>query len=447
MAAADEQAEAKEASEADSDKAPASQKSKAGTSAGTDDAQDGDWMDRAAHLFNRATQRMEKEYFRTGTEKQFTTLADFERMPRDQKRMVVIGCTGAGKSTLLNRIAGNECKQNDSFEYKWTQDPPLFHSESSTKSVTSLTSFANVRFFGDPDRLFTVVDTPGHDDTVGDDVSKKEVSDKLEELAADLHNKLKAMGRVHTILVIHNDPISNRLNPATETILKMVNEKFAKAHENVWECVVLAYSKCDADTKNWRADMEPYCKPDKLSKQKQMQQQIREKFANCETDVPVLCLSGVTADPLPANVPDPSGMSEFERLWKFMAESKGVETGEIQPFEGLASRFQAVIAEKDRQQALLDAMEAQNTVVLSFFALLVFVMWRAVFVPRMLSIFVLDLPGPLDDLLLFVGLGKFLGFTKVMLSMHLFYKQWLKSRVEETLVQAGLMKAEKAKEA
>ena len=50
----------------------------------------------------------------------------------------------------------------------------------------------------------------------------QESRDKLGELAADLHNKLKAMERVDAIIVIHNDPISNRLNPATFTILQVL---------------------------------------------------------------------------------------------------------------------------------------------------------------------------------------------------------------------------------
>ena len=31
------------------------------------------------------------------------------------------------------------------------------------------------------------------------------------------------------IVVIHNDVTSNRLNPATQTVLKMIGEKFEKA--------------------------------------------------------------------------------------------------------------------------------------------------------------------------------------------------------------------------
>ena len=59
-------------------------------------------------------------------------------------------------------------------------------------------------------------------------------------MAADLHNKLRALGHIHAIVVIHNDVHSNRLNPATYTILKMVGEKFAAAGDGgaVWNHVV-----------------------------------------------------------------------------------------------------------------------------------------------------------------------------------------------------------------
>ena len=52
--------------------------------------------------------------------------------------------------------------------------------------------------------------------------------------------------KVNAILVLHNDVHSNRLNPATYTILKMVAEKFAAAGDggDVWKHVVLAYAKC-----------------------------------------------------------------------------------------------------------------------------------------------------------------------------------------------------------
>jgi len=197
----------------------------------------------------------------------YTTLEDFTRVEPSRKRVVVIGCTGSGKSTLLNVLAGwrfVQSKETD-YEFKWQPKPqegeekplePIFAATSSSDSVTKQTAFANVHMRGDPDRELIVVDTPGHDDPAGCEIGSQEARDHLGELAADLHNKLKALGHVHAILVLHNDVLSNRLNPATYQILKMVDEKFKKAGTSVWEHVVVGYSKCNNFETSWRSGLE-----------------------------------------------------------------------------------------------------------------------------------------------------------------------------------------------
>ena len=42
-----------------------------------------------------------------------------------------------------------------------------------------------------------LVDTPGHDDTAAADIDTVAAREKLGELAADLHSKIKALGKVH----------------------------------------------------------------------------------------------------------------------------------------------------------------------------------------------------------------------------------------------------------
>ena len=169
-------------------------------------------------------------------DKLYSTLEDFTRADRDRKRLVVIGCTGSGKSTLLNVIGGwryVQSKETD-YEFLWQKKhkklsdadgdsvalDPLFESAASSDSVTKRSAFANVDYRGDPQRELIVVDTPGHDDPAGNEIDSQEARDVLGEIAADLHQKLKALGYVHAILVLHNDVISNRLNPATYQILK-----------------------------------------------------------------------------------------------------------------------------------------------------------------------------------------------------------------------------------
>lgn len=47
-----------------------------------------------------------------------------------------------------------------------------------------------------------------------------------------------------------------------------------------------------------------------------------------------------------------SGNAEFERLWKFFEECKGVETTHLQPFEGIDRKWEKLIQEKDAQQVI-----------------------------------------------------------------------------------------------
>lgn len=390
-----------------------------------------------------AKDELEKRYYRMELGHQYTTLADFERMIPERKRILVIGCTGAGKSTLLNKMAGNKYVQDETYQFKWAEQPPIFDSGAGTDSVTKLTSFANVHWFGDSSKPVVVVDTPGHDDPATADITEQKARDKLGELAADLHNKLKMMERVDLVLVIHNDPMSNRLNPATMTILKMVDEKFKKCSKSVWDSVVMAYSKCDDESTAWRMNMEPWCSADHVSKQKDMQNMIMSSFPEtCKSPIPILCLSGVDQRKEAAESPS---AENFRRLYRLLETAKGVDTSELQPFDGPDRKFEAIVAEMDAKQAMIDAIEAQNMVVGYFAALLLFFIWRTVFIPSFLRIFVMDLPGPLDELVLVLLVVHFLGYTKVKLSMTLFYNKWLRSYVKRTLVAGGVSTGEKEK--
>ena len=182
----------------------------------------------ASSNYVRSSRRMAKDTL-------YSTLEDFTRAD-SKKRLVVIGCTGSGKSTLLNVCAGwkfVQSKESD-YEFKWQSKgddatTPLFASKASDESVTKVAAFANVDWCGDAERELIVVDTPGHDDPSGAELDSKESREALGALAADLHNKLKALGSIHAILVLHNDVLSNRLNPATYQVLKMIDEKFVKA--------------------------------------------------------------------------------------------------------------------------------------------------------------------------------------------------------------------------
>jgi len=286
---------------------------------------------------------------RTEKDKLFHTDEDFTRADPSKKRLVVIGCTGSGKSTLLNVLGGWRYVQSadTDFQFVWQKrgtgedaSEAIFESAASSDSVTKKSSFANLNYRGDPEREIIVMDTPGHDDPAGCEIDSQEARDVLGGIAADLHNKLKAFGTIHAILVLHNDPVSNRLNPATYQILKMVDEKFAKAGTSVWKHVVIGYSKCNSFETSWRSGLE--------GKKKALQAVIKEKIKGCEVDLPVLALGGGEIDPAPPSHGESDGL---EKLWEFVAGAEGLDTSELQPFEGADVKWHKMVAERDEAEA------------------------------------------------------------------------------------------------
>ena len=254
---------------------------------------------KAMPSFNQAASFVREQVATAGLRLQqdtlFSTLEDFERVDPDAKRIVVIGVTGAGKSTVLNCMGGwGFVQKPPDYEFEWQEKDgvsPLFEARADCDSCTKKTSFANLSFLGDAERPVVAVDTPGHDDPAGAEIENKEAREKLGEMAADLHNKMKALGHIHAILVLHNDVHSNRLNPATYTVLKMIGEKFAKAEASCWKHVVVAYSKCNAHETSWRSGL--------AKKKKDLQAEIRSKVEMCDHDVPVIALGGGSIDPAP----------------------------------------------------------------------------------------------------------------------------------------------------
>lgn len=331
----------------------------------------------------------------------YSTLEDFTRAEFGKKRLVIIGCIGSGKSTLLNVLAGwrfVQSKETD-YEFKWQTKGEgegsrnaIFEAAMSSDSVTKKTSFANIDFRGDADRELIVVDTPGHDDPKGCEIDSKEARDALGALAADLHNKLKALDHVHAILVLHNDVISNRLNPATYQILKMVDEKFAQAEGSVWEHVVVGYSKCNGHETSWRSGLE--------TKKAVLQKALREKVPNCKVDVPVLALGGGEIEPPPPSHDEADGL---EMLWHFIAAAKPLDTSKLLPFEGQDVKWQKLIDQKDEAEAKAKAAIIYVAILVKLAALVTVLFWRHAVLPAWLSLLLFNLPGLYDELALVLG--------------------------------------------
>jgi len=371
---------------------------------------------------------------RTEKEKVFSTLEDFTRADL-KKRLVVIGCTGSGKSTLLNFMAGWRFVQSADTDYQflWNKKkkkvgdvevevPPLFQAGAATDSVTKKTSFANVDYRGDPERELIVVDTPGHDDPAGNEIDSQEARDVLGEIAADLHSKLKALGHVHAILVLHNDVISNRLNPATYQILKMIDEKFAKAGGSVWNHVVVGYSKCNSFETSWRSGLE--------GKRTALRDAIKAKVPSCQAKIPVLALGGGEIEPPP---PSRDEADDLEKLWDFIECADPLDTSQLQPFEGADVKWQKMIDARDEAEAKAKAAIIYVAVMLKLGMLCATLFWRHAMLPAWLSFMLLNMPGLVDELLILAIFVYWVGPYDVAYSIQHFYKSWVQPKAQPYL--------------
>jgi len=435
----------------------------------------------------------------------FSTLEDFGRADPSLKRLLVIGCTGAGKSTLLNLMAGwtyvGDVDASD-FDFTWVARPeaeesapasaeapepppaaadddladacdvpaaagaeptasaspsePLFKTAAGGDSVTKRSAFANLCWFGDSSKVFTAIDTPGHDDPNGADIDSPEAREAIGEMAADLHNKLRALGHINAILVIHNDVHSNRLNPATYTILKMIGEKFAAAGDghSVWRHVIVAYSKCNAHDFSWQAAIG--------KKKKDLQAAIRAKVPSCDMDLPVITLggakiknSGVSASSLDKE------KEGFDALWSFLQSAGHLDCTKLRPFEGADVKWEKMVKAKDRAEAQARASLVYAAVLAKVAGFLVFLFWRAYMLPRflafmlasamaayavhalvkasaagdeiprtplfgaVLAVLMVNVHTIADELLILLLFVKFVGLDTVSYSLKHFYSVWI----------------------
>jgi len=424
----------------------------------------------------RGRDRLVGEYLRAEPEVLYSTLEDFQRADPSLKRVVVLGSTGSGKSTLLNIMGGWGFKQRESDNHKFWEPkngrPPLFRAAASTASLTSRLEMARIHWFGDPERSFYAIDTPGCDDSQARDITQQETRDLRRMRALDLHNKFRALGQVDLILVLHNDVLSIRFNPVLYELLDMLDQKFAAAHrarpgqehpQSVWNNVVFAYSKCNEGEFSWRGGLE--------EKKVALQQKVRREIPGCNVDVPVLFLGGLrlerdSAQPssssgrnrsrsrsprrrLPHTAgtsaegagsvdagPNRDGPSDFDELWRRISEAQPLSTANLQPFEGADVRFQRLINERDALAAQVRAARIYLSVVLKLSAVSTLLFWRGCLIPNFASMLLLNLPGPFDDACVIAGVVYLIGSEDVMYSLRHVYREWILPWVSAT--QPGL---------
>jgi len=394
------------------------------------------------------------EWLRAEPEKLYSTMEDFRRADPTLKRMLVVGSSGAGKSTLLNIIGGwNFVQQPPDYDLVWEHRDGkslLFKAEVSSRAVTEKTEFAHLSWFGNQARPFTAIDTRGLDDPDFTEIQQDEVRDKIQEMAVDLHNKLQAMGHVHMILILHNDVHANRLNPAMYEVLKMVDQKFAKTGQNVWQHVAIAYTKCNEHDHSWRSGL--------ALKKTQQQEVIRRKIAGCDMNVPIFALGGAklkrrsSQDTEPersrsrsprrsqsprraATMPDAASQTtDFDRLWEFLANANALDTSRLQPFEGADVKWQRIIDARNEAEARAKAARIYIGVLMRLCVFSAVFFWRAFLIPSMVSRFLLlNFPGPFDEVFYLCLLICWIGPEDVWYSLQHFYREWIKPRVQPYL--------------
>jgi len=408
---------------------------------GSEDAKRNQDMHQELGFFSIVGKRDELNYL-------YTTKEDFARADRTCKRMVIIGNSGAGKSTLLNIMGGWRFEQQPDDEFLWrhgTEASPLFKADVGAAGCTQKSAFANLHYLGCRHRAFIAVDTPGFDDPDTANIEEDESRERLGMLAADLHDKLQALGSVHLIVVLHNDVRGGRMSPPTYKMLQMLEQKFAKANHSIWENTVMAFCKCNEYERGWKNQLE--------RKKRELQERIkRTTDLHCPKDVPVICLGGgVESVPSrnhggdrqrsrsPRRSHSGGSLREkdigpgFEDLWTLLEAASPIDTSNLQPFEGDDVKWKAIIDERDLAVAREKASRVYTFVCLKLFFVFAFLFWRQYLLPGWVSaFFLLNLNGPIDEVMCVALVVWWIGPSDVYYSCEYVWNCWLRPKFLKT---------------
>jgi hypothetical protein len=368
----------------------------------------------------------DKAYYRDTVDVQYSSPSDFERVQPDLKRVVVIGLTGDGKSFLLNVLGGwrfIKRVMKGGSEYSWEKDEVpttelIFKPADTATSCTQETSFAKLNWLGDASRPFVAVDTPGYDDTSKSDFVNDEAAQKhIKELVSDFHNKLKALEFVNAILVIHKDPIGNRLNPVMKEVLKMIDAKFGEAGQDVWKHVIVAYTRCNSHEDTWSHNIE--------QKKRDLQKEIRSANVGCKIDVPIMTLGGADKIDASKNIDSRDDTKqEFDKLWSLVNEKGQISTTNLQPFSGLEEELVNTIRARDDALEKVAALQRLLPTLQLFALACGFLCFRSIFAPYWLGFLLLNMSVTIfDEIAILTGVAYFVGFKQTKHTLMYCFEQ------------------------
>jgi GTPase SAR1 family protein len=374
-----------------------------------------------------AAQTVVSTAFRSDKDFLYKTVPDFEHADGYRKRLVVIGDTGSGKSVLLNVMAGWTyiCKETAPGSFQYTNElykeegenkkKPLFEPAPIDKvtSTTQDTAYALVDYLNDPARPIMLIDTPGHDDSGELGATEAEIADRVRLQDKDLTDKMKCLGYVNAIIVVF-DLSKNKLSGSMKKMLESLEIKFKAEGHNVWNHVMIGYTKCNATDKTWRGDFE--------TKGKTLQKAIKQEISSCDVEVPFFALGGLQ-DPDAKEVGVNDG---FERIWDFIKERPQLPTRNLKEYEAVGVRIQRLIKERNEANHRARMGEVYMGVVLQLFAVLFFLMFRAV-LPGWLSILLFNFNTMLDEAVILGGFVWIVGVQDIKGSLDIFYDRWIKN--------------------
>jgi energy-coupling factor transporter ATP-binding protein EcfA2 len=366
-----------------------------------------------------------KLQYRNTKNQLYSTLEDFTRMNPNLKRIIVISGTGSGKSTLLNILGGWKLLQNKTNSSRQWSSEPLFLAGDQTTSMTQKTVFANLNWLGDINKSFIGIDTPGVDDTEGAFIDDLDSRNKISEISVDLHNKLKAIGYIDAILVLHNDVHSNRLNPLTKLLLKMLVEQFNNI--DIWNNIIIAYTKCNEFDFSWRNNLD--------NKKLAIQDSIKSLFPTCQINIPIIALGGIQLNELELTkdeklcVIKPDTKKDLRFLYKFIQETKPINTKVIKVFKGPYQKYESIINKNDLLEAKLDARKQFNTIIFQFIILYLLLIIRSLIIPSFLSPLFLDFEGLYDEIIIVSLVIQCIGWTKTVLVSKLVYTDYIQPKL------------------